>query len=309
MGKYILKRLLYIVPTFLALTFLVFGILTLAPGDPASMILGSTATEQQIQQKREELGLNDNIAVRYGNYMIHLAQGDMGESWITQTKVVNEFAARLPNTLMLLLLSLTLTIVVGIPLGVIAAVKQNSLVDRTTMVSAMLLISIPAFFLGLIFQIIFCLNLKWLPVSGADTFMHFILPSVVLAASRVASQVRMSRSSMLDVIGQDYIRTAKAKGASKLRIICYHALRNGLLPVITSIGNDVGGIVSGAVTVEIIFAVPGIGSMLVNAVRTKDIPSVMGPIIFIALLVCLVNVFVDMMYAIIDPRVRLSYSK
>ena len=175
------------------------------------------------------------------------------------------------------------------------------------MILAMLIISLPNFFLSLICQIFICLKLKWLPVAGAGSFRHFILPAIMLAASRVAGQIRLTRSSMLDVLGQDYIRTAHAKGCSKFRAVTYHALRNGLLPVITGIGNQVGGLVAGAVTVETIFAIPGVGSMLVNAVRSSDIPEVMGPIIFISLLVCIVNLLVDFLYAVVDPRVKLQY--
>lgn len=309
MGRYVLKRLLYIIPTFLILTILVYVILSFSPGDPVLATLGANATQEQVEQKTEELGLDKPLPVRYVTYMKNFVQGDMGKSWISGNKISDEFAARLGNTLLLLLYSLILTIVLGTFMGVVAAIKQNSITDNVTMVLAMLLLSIPAFFLGLIMQLVFSMRLQWLPVTGAESFRHFILPSIVLAASRVAGQVRMTRSSMLDVIGQDYIRTARAKGASEVRVICYHALRNGLLPAITNIGNNIGGIVSGAVTVETIFAVPGIGSMLVNAVRTADIPSVMGPLIFIALLVCVVNVLIDLLYAFIDPRVRRQFSK
>ncbi|MDO5346612.1 MAG: ABC transporter permease [Lachnospiraceae bacterium] len=309
MGKYILKRALYIIPTYIVLTILVYVILSFSPGDPVLASLGANATQEQIAQKTAELGLDKPLPVRYLSYMSGFLQGDMGKSWISGNRISVEFSARIGNTLLLLLYSLILTIVLGTFMGVIAAVKQNSITDNVTMVIAMLMLSIPAFFLGLIMQLIFCMRLKMLPVTGAESFRHFILPSIVLAASRVAGQVRMTRSSMLDVIGQDYIRTARAKGASEVRVICYHALRNGLLPAITNIGNNIGGIVSGAVTVETIFAVPGIGSMLVNAVRTADIPGVMGPLIFIALLVCVVNVLIDLLYAFIDPRVRKQLSK
>lgn len=308
MAKYILKRLVEIIPTFLCLTLLVFVILALSPADPALMKLGNTATEEQIAEVNREFGLDQPLLVRYGKYMVNLVtKGDMGTSWVMQTKVMNEFVERLPNTLLLTAFALALTIFVGIPMGVFAAVRQNTTADRVTVVIAMLMISLPSFFLALICQLIFGLKLKWLPVTGAATLKHFILPSVVLAASRVAGQVRLARSSMLDVINQDYIRTANAKGCSKTRVIFYHALRNGLLPVITGIGNNVGGIVAGAVTVETVFAIPGIGSMLVNAVRSSDVPQVMGPIIFISLLVCAVNLLVDLLYAVIDPRVKMQY--
>ena len=308
MAKYIANRLLQIIPTFLLLTLLVYTILSLSPADPALMRLGTGATQEAIDEIHNELGLDQPLLVRYGKYMWDLfTKGEMGKSWVMQTSVKKNFIERLPNTLILTALALLLTSVVGIVAGVFAAVNQNSAGDRITMILAMLIISLPNFFLSLICQIFICLKLKWLPVAGAGSFRHFILPAIMLAASRVAGQIRLTRSSMLDVLGQDYIRTAHAKGCSKFRAVTYHALRNGLLPVITGIGNQVGGLVAGAVTVETIFAIPGVGSMLVNAVRSSDIPEVMGPIIFISLLVCIVNLLVDFLYAVVDPRVKLQY--
>lgn len=308
MAKYIAKRLLQIIPTFLLLTLLVYTILSLSPADPALMRLGTGATQEAIDEIHHELGLDQPLLVRYGKYMWDLfTKGEMGKSWVMQTSVKKNFIERLPNTLILTALALLLTSVVGIVAGVFAAVNQNSAGDHITMILAMLIISLPNFFLSLICQIFICLKLKWLPVAGAGSFRHFILPAIMLAASRVAGQIRLTRSSMLDVLGQDYVRTAYAKGCSKFRAVTYHALRNGLLPVITGIGNQVGGLVAGAVTVETIFAIPGVGSMLVNAVRSSDIPEVMGPIIFISLLVCIVNLLVDFLYAVVDPRVKLQY--
>ena len=308
MAKYIAKRLLQIIPTFLLLTLLVYTILSLSPADPALMRLGTGATQEAIDEIHHELGLDQPLLVRYGKYMWDLfTKGEMGKSWVMQTSVKKNFIERLPNTLILTALALLLTSVVGIVAGVFAAVNQNSAGDRITMILAMLIISLPNFFLSLICQVFICLKLKWLPVAGAGSFRHFILPSIMLAASRVAGQIRLTRSSMLDVLGQDYVRTAYAKGCSKFRAVTYHALRNGLLPVITGIGNQVGGLVAGAVTVETIFAIPGVGSMLINAVRSSDIPEVMGPIIFISLLVCIVNLLVDFLYAVVDPRVKLQY--
>ena len=308
MAKYIAKRLLQIIPTFLLLTLLVYTILSLSPADPALMRLSTGATQEAIDEIHHELGLDQPLLVRYGKYMWDLfTKGEMGKSWVMQTSVKKNFIERLPNTLILTALALLLTSVVGIVAGVFAAVNQNSAGDRITMILAMLIISLPNYFLTLICQIFICLKLKWLPVAGAGSFRHFILPSIMLAACRVAGQIRLTRSSMLDVLGQDYVRTAYAKGCSKFRAVTYHALRNGLLPVITGIGNQVGGLVAGAVTVETIFAIPGVGSMLVNAVRSSDIPEVMGPIIFISLLVCIVNLLVDFLYAVVDPRVKLQY--
>ena len=309
MTKYIVKRLLYVIPTFFICTFLTFMILALTPGDPVAQLVGPTATEEEIQMKREELGLNDSLIPRYAKYVTNMFRGDLGESWINGTDIFSELSVRLPNTLKLTVYSLCLTVIVGIPLGVIAAVYQNSIVDKLTLVAALLFISIPAFFLALIAQLLFSYYWRLLPTTGADTFAHFIMPTVILSASQIASQVRMTRSSMLDVIQQDYIRTATAKGASKTRVIMYHALRNGLLPVITGIGNSMAHLVSGAAIIEMIFAIPGLGAMLVNGVRSKDVPMVMGPIIFTTLFVCIINKIVDLMYAFIDTRVKLRYMK
>lgn len=309
MAKYVLKRLLYIIPLFFILTFIVFMILALTPGDPVAAILGPTATQAEIAAKAEELGLNDNLFVRYAKYIINMFQGNLGKSWINEIDVFAEFSIRLSNTLKLSSFALILTICVGIPLGVIAAVKQYSVFDKVTLICALLFMSLPVFFVALIAQLIFSRHLNILPTTGADTFLHFVMPAVILSAQQIASQVRMTRSSMLDVIQQDYIRTANAKGATKMRVIMNHALRNGLLPVITGIGNSVSHLVSGAAIIEMIFAIPGLGSMLVSGVRVKDVPMVMGPIIFTSLLVCMVNIVVDILYAFIDPRVKLRYSK
>lgn len=308
MVKYILKRLLYIIPTFIALTFIVYGILAASPNDPAVMILGPLATEEELDAQREDLGLNDPFLIRYAKYMGNLAQGDLGTSWVNSNSIFKELAVRLPNTLRLTAYALILTILVGIPLGVVAAVYQYSVVDKLTLVFAMLFISMPGFFLALICQLIFCLKLKWLPATGFESFSNYILPSIMLGAGQIASMVRMTRSSMLDVISQDYTRTAYAKGCSKRRVIIYHALRNGLLPVVTGIGNALIHLVSGAAVIEIIFAIPGLGAMLINGVRTMDVPVVMGPVIISSLLICIINVLVDIVYAFIDPRVKIRFS-
>ena len=309
MLKYLLKRLLYIVPMFIILTFLVFAVLDLSPGDPVLMILGTTATTDQISALTTELGLDQPLLVRYANYMINMFKGDFGKSWLTGNSVAVEMGQRMVNTIRLALGALLLTVIIGIPLGVLAAVYQNGPVDRITLVSALFFISMPEFFIALICQLVFALRFGWLPATGADTFKHFILPTLMLAAAQIAGQIRMTRSSMLDVISQDYIRTAYAKGDNKYRVITHHALRNGLMPVVTGIGNAVARLISGAAVIEIVFAIPGMGNMMVSAVQTSDVPMVMGPIIIIALWVMLVNTIVDMIYAFIDPRVKLRFAK
>lgn len=301
--------MLAIIPTFILITLLIYCILDLSPSDPVALIIGPNGTIEQIEAVREQLGLNDPMLARYVRYMINFFQGDMGKSWVTGTSVFKEFQARIPNTLILAGMALSWTIIIGIPLGIIAAVNNNSIADRITMVSTLIIISLPDFFLGLLAQIYFCLKLKWFPVQGVGTYRHFILPSIILSATRIAGQVRLTRSSMLDVLSQDYVRTAKSKGNSSFRVIMHHAFRNGVLPVITSIGNNIGMLCAGAVTVESVFAIPGIGSMLVSGVRTYDIPVVMGPSIFVSLLVCVVSLLIDIAYAIVDPRIRLQFSK
>ena len=307
MIKYIIKRILYIIPTFLLITFAVFAILSIS-GDPVASILGGSATEEQVLALREELGLNKNIIVRYGEYMFDVFRGDFGTSWTTETSVFDVFITRLPRTLMLTFMALLLTAAIGIPLGVLVAVKQYSITDRVTTVITMLFISMPEFFVALMAQLLFGVILGWLPVTGIDSLVSYVMPAFVLGASRIASQVRLTRSSMLDVIGQDYIRTAYVKGASKPRVIFKHALRNSLLPVVTSLGTSVAGLMAGSTVIETVFAIPGVGSMLMNGVNTKDVPMVMGPIIFISLVVCTMSMIVDLVYAVIDPRVRLQFS-
>lgn len=309
MVKYLLKRLFYIIPTFFILTFIVFCVLELSPGDPVLMIAGTTATKEQIEAVTEELGLNEPMIVRYGKYILNLFKGDMGTSWMDGRSVSKYFFERMPNTLILSLGALCLTIVIGIPFGVIAAVRQNGIIDKITLIVALFFISVPAFFLALLAQLLFAMKLQIFPVTGAETWRHYVLPIVILGVGQIAGQVRMTRSSMLDVLSQDYIRTANSKGASNMHVIIHHALRNGLLPVITGIGNSVAYLFSGAAVIEMVFAIPGLGTLMVNAVQTVDVPMVMGPIIFTSLLVNLVNTIVDMAYAFIDPRVKLKYMK
>ncbi len=309
MIKFILKRLLHIIPVFIVITFVVFGMLSFVPGDPVLSILGPNATDHEIEELNERLGLNKPFFIRYGDYMLNMFKGDLGISWLTGNDVFDEFMSRIPNSLTLDVYAIILTIAIGIPLGILAAVRQYSITDKVTLVFALIFASVPAFWVAMMAQVVFAVNLDLLPTVGADSFAHFVLPAATLSVAAIAQQVRMTRASMLDVLQQDYIRTAKAKGGTKMHIIVKHAMRNALLPVVTGIGNSFVMLISGAVVIELVFAIPGIGTMLINAVRTRDVPMVMGPVIFVALFVCIVNLIVDIIYAFIDPRVRLSYSK
>ena len=306
MVKYIIKRILMLIPVIFGITLFIYVIMSLAPGDPATLILGPDATYEEILAKREELGLNDPILVRYFKYMAGVHHGDFGISWYNEYDVMGEFLNRIPNTLLLGLLSNAIVILVGIPLGIIAAVKQNGVIDYCTLVLAMLFSSMPAFWFGLMAQIFFCLNLGWFPATGAESLKHFILPAVTLASASLAGQVRLTRTSMLEVNKLDYVRTARAKGCSESRIVIRHVLRNGLLPVVTSIGAHIATIVGGAIVTESVFAIPGVASLMINAVKIRDVPVVMGVIVVISVFVGVVNLLVDLLYAVIDPRVKLG---
>ena len=306
MLKYVVKRLLMLIPVVLGVTFLIFVVLSFAPVDPAQLILGAEATPEMIMEKREELGLNDNLIVRYGKYLWGILHGDFGESWYNGYNVLKEFASRLPNTLRLGMMAMAISSIIGIAMGVVTAVKQYSGFDYFTLVMAMLFSSLPAFWFGLMAQIYFALKLGWLPATGADSWRNFILPAFTLAAAQLAGQVRLTRSSMLDVIKQDYVRTARSKGCPEKRIILHHVMRNGMLPVVTGLGMSFAGLISGAIVTETVFSIPGVASLMINAVKIRDVPVVMGILFVIAIFIGCVNLLVDLLYGVIDPRVKYS---
>lgn len=304
--KYALKRLLMLIPVIVCVTFFLFLILSYSSQNLAYQLLGEDATAEQLAAKEAEMGLDKPILVRYGDYMLGVVKMDFGKSWINGEDVLARFSNRLPNTLRLSALAMLFAISVGVPLGIGSAIKQYSLLDYGSMFVAMLLFSMPAFWLGTMCQILFCLTLHWLPTSGADSWMHFILPMLILGANTMATMIRMSRTSMLDVIRQDYIRTARAKGASSGKVILHHALRNSLIPVVTQIGVSFAGTIAGAVVTENIFAIPGVGTLLINAVKARDVPVVLGTVIFVAIIVGVINLIVDLFCAVIDPRIDLA---
>jgi len=304
--KYVAKRLLWLIPVVIGITLFIFVILSVAPGDPAQMILGMDASEADVEKLRAEMGLDKPVLVQYINYMANVLRGNFGTSWLSGYKVLPEFLHRLPNTIALGTLAMFFAAVLGISLGIVAAIRQNTVIDYFSLALAVLLFSLPAFWFGLMTQILFCLNLGWLPASGVGSAKHFILPALTLGANVLASQLRMTRTSMLDVVKQDYIRTARAKGADERRVVFKHVLRNGMLPVVTQVGISYASCMGGSIVTESVFSIPGIGSLLINAVKARDIPVVMGSIIFVAIIVGLINLLVDLLYAWIDPRVKLS---
>jgi peptide/nickel transport system permease protein len=307
MLKYLVKRIFLIVPVIIGLTLFIYLVLSLAPGDPVTLIMGQDATKAQLQAKRVELGMDKPVLVQYFHYMTKVLSGDFGTSWVTGRSVMDDFTQRAPYTLQLAIVTLIITIILGIPFGVLAAAKQNKPVDISTLVFALIFSSLPAFWLGMLMQILFALKLGWFPAMGVGTIRHIFLPALTLSMVNLASQVRMTRSSMLDMINQDYVRTARAKGAGEFRIIIRHVVRNGSLPVITSLGIAFANAFGGAVVTEAVFSIPGIGSYMINGAKTRDIPIVLGVIIFVAIFVAVVNLLVDLIYAFVDPRVKLGY--
>lgn len=306
MLKYTAKRLLMMIPVMIGITLFIYIILSIAPGDPAALILGTDATEEQLIAKRLELGLDKPVLTRYFIYMGNVLSGNFGTSWLNGYDVFSEFISRIPNTLTLGMLAVSIGIIVGIPFGVLAAIRRNKLVDHVTLVVAMVFSCLPGFWMGMMAQLYFCLQLGWLPASGAGSLKHFIMPALTLSAGMIANMVRLTRSSMLDVMGQDYVRTARAKGVAEFKVIFGHVFRNSLLPVITQIGISFAAIMGGAIVTESVFAIPGVGSLLINAVKSRDIPVVMGTIIFVGLFVGLINLLVDLIYALVDPRIKLD---
>lgn len=307
MFKFILRRLLMIVPVILGVTFLIFSIVELTPGDPAMMVLGEGATKEEYAKQREIMGLNDPFFVRYFRYIGHAIQGDFGRSYRTNIPVFKEVATRLPYTVALALISMIIAVSIGLPIGVYSAVKQYSLSDNMALGTALLLTSMPSFWLAMMLVLFFALKLKWLPSLGSSSWRHFIMPAIATSASNLAALLRMTRSTMLEVIRQDYIRTARAKGAPERHVIFGHALRNALLPVVTIIGVNFGIALGGTIVVEQVFAIPGLGQLMVNSIRTKDTPMLIAAVLFAAVVASLVNLLVDLLYVYIDPRLKAQY--
>lgn len=309
MIRFIFKRLAMMIPIIIGISLLIYLIMDFTPGDAATAALGTTASAEEIEEYREQLGLNDNVFVQYGRYILGAIKGDFGMSWRTKAPLWNEVGPRVPTTVTLAVMAMILTTFVSLPIGIITAVKQYSIADRVMTVLAMLMTSMPTFWMGLTLMLVFALKLNLLPPLGIGSFQHFILPAITASIAITASQIRMTRSNMLEVIRQDYIRTARAKGASEGAVIMKHALRNALLPVITLIGINFGGMLGGAMATEAVFALPGLGNLLIMSVRAKDSPVVVTVIILAAVSISLVNLLVDILYAFIDPRIRSQYIK
>ena len=308
MLRYIVRRVLVLIPVLLGVAFCVFTLLYLTPGDPARMILGDLATEEAVQEFRNREGLNDPFLIQFGNYVWKaVTKGDIGRSYVTKRSVAQEVLAAFPATLKLSALAMVIAILVGLPCGILSAIKQYSLFDTVTMIFAMIGLSMPVFWLGLLLILLFSVHLRWLPSSGFGTFKAMILPAVSLSAQAISMVTRMTRSSMLEVIRADYIRTARAKGQKESVVIWVHALHNALIPVVTLCGLQFGHLLAGAILTESIFAIPGIGRLMVSSIMQRNYPVVQGGVLFIAIAFSIVNLLVDLVYAYIDPRIKAQY--
>jgi len=308
MIKYVLKRLVWMIPVIIGVSLIVFFLISLVPGDPASIILGANADQAQIDALNEKLGYNDPFWVRYFRYMGGLLKFDLGTSYVSTLPVRGELVSKIIISIIVAFAAISGSLCIGVPLGVLSAVKQYSLLDVIPTSIAMVLAAAPSFWVGLMLMLEFSLKMQLLPSFGVEDAGWWILPMLTLAAVYGSTMLRFTRSSMLETIRQDYIRTVRAKGASERVVIWKHALKNALLPVITSAGNTFGALLGGAIVTETLFSLPGLGTFIVNGVKQKDIPVVMGGTITLAILFAFVMLAVDLAYAFVDPRVKAKYS-
>lgn len=334
MGKYIARRLLNLIPVLLGITLLVFAFLHLIPGDPALVMAGERATPEQVAALKEQLGLNQPLPIQYLVFLSNLLRLNFGTSIISGVPIAEEIRTRWPATFELSVAAMLLATIIGIPAGVLAAVRKNSAVDNLTMSGSLLGVSLPVYWLGLLLVYLFAVNLQWLPPSGRisidaglnfkpitgfyvldsllqgdfrafkDVLAHLILPAITLGTIPLAILARITRSAMLEVLSQDYIRTARAKGLLERWVILKHALKNALLPVVTIIGLQFGTLLGGAILTETIFSWPGIGSWIYEGILARDYPVVQGGVVFVAIAFVLINLLVDLSYAFFDPRIQ-----
>jgi peptide/nickel transport system permease protein len=307
----IVRRFIQLVFLLFGISFLVFSSMYLAPGDPASMIGGPTATESDLEAIRDNLGLNEPFLAQYGNYIAGVVQGDLGFSYQTRQPVSEAIAIRFPNTLKLAIASMVIAVIIGIFAGLISALRHNSWMDLTSTTFALAGISIPNFWLGALLILVFSVNLQWLPVAGLsdpwftlEGMKQLILPAITLGTGSAAMIARMVRSSMLEVVRADYVRTARAKGVKERNVIWIHTLKNAMIPVITVIGLNFGALLGGTIITEKVFAINGVGRLMIDAIAARDFPMVQGSVLLVATLFVLVNLIVDIVYTYIDPRIK-----
>ncbi len=304
MLQYLFKRLLSIIPVLIGMSLLLFFMLRSLPGDPAQVLAGQMASQEDIQLIRVQLGLDKPVYVQYGKFVINLLKLDLGRSARTQNPVIQEIWARLPNTITLSVVAIVLACLLGIPAGVVSAIRPYTWVDYLVTSTALFGVSMPVFWLGLMLVVVFSVMLGWLPAGGTGGITYLILPSITLAAFVTAFIARMTRASMLESLGQDFVTTARAKGLRENVVIIRHALKNALIPIITVIGLQFGNLLGGAILTETVFAWPGMGRLIVDSILARDYPMIQGSILIFGLLYVLINILVDLLYAFVDPRIR-----
>lgn len=310
MYRYIIKRLLFLIPTILGVVFIIFLVMSFTPGDPARALLGVSAPQADVDTLNHELGYDLPFLQKYVNYIKNvIVNRDFGKSYFTKQSVFNEIWPRYQVTLKLAFMGVIISSAIGIPLGIYAAVRQYSLWDTIPSMMAFFIAAVPSFVLGMLFLFVFSLRLNWLPSYGISSFKHYIMPALAISIPPAAMNLRFTKSSMLESIRQDYVRTARAKGAAENVVIWKHALKNALLPVITNIGLSMGVLIAGAVVAEKLFSIPGIGSLIVDRITYKDEPVIIAGVIMIAVAFTIVMLIVDLIYAYIDPRIRAKYSR
>ena len=309
MFVYTIKRILWVVPVIFGVLLLVFFFQSITGDDIAYRLLGDGSTPEAREALRERMGLNDPMLVQFGRYMWgFVSRGDLGTSYATKQPITTELMLRFPVTLRLTFLSIIVGVCVGVPLGIIAAVKQYSLVDSAILTFAVLTTSMPGFWLGLMMISLFAVNLGWLPSSGVMSWKGWIMPIAACAIGTMSSIIRVTRSSMLEVIRQDYIRTARAKGQRLTVITIRHAFRNSLIPIIAAVGNSLGLQLGGALAIESVFSVPGIGKYAVDAISFRNFPAVSGSVVLLAIVFIIVNLVIDLMYTVADPRLKVAFA-
>lgn len=307
MVKFILRRIALMIPTMLGVSLIIFGLLYLTPGDAAIAKLGQQAPPEAIEAYREELGLNDPFIVQYGRYMKGALRGDLGTSYLSGADVGKTLGEYFPATVQLTLFSLAVAVIFGVIFGVLSAVYKYTWIDKISMFFGMIGLSMPIFWSGLLFILLFSVKLGWLPSSGLTSFKHLILPGFALGFQSMAVIMRQMRASMLEVLNKDYIRTARSKGLRESYIIFVHALKNAMIPVLTSAGLLTGSLMGGSVLTETIFSIPGIGRHMVQSISARDYPMILGAVLLISLSYSVLNLLVDILYGFLDPRVRSQY--
>ncbi len=309
MIRYSFKRILYMIPVTIAVIFLVYLIMYLTPGDPVALLLGGDATPELIAETRQELGITDPFLVQFGRYLWNLLHGDFGMSWYTGRPVAERLFSAIPFTVTLSLCSMLVALLISVPLGILASVNRNTVSDYVISVLAMIGVSAPTFWVGTMLLLWFSLGLRMLPSAYDGTWRSMVLPTITQGFNMLASIVRTQRSSMLEVLSSDYIRTARAKGVSRFSATYKHALRNAVLPSITVAGLDFSLLVGGSVAIETVFAIPGVGRLMIDNIKLHDTPTVIGCMVFVSVMVSIINLLVDILYGLIDPRIKAQYLK